>query len=73
MPLSVHASELNDENVADENKDEKGEDPKEDKGSEPEIDPKLKERAEIKFKATTASPPNPLPVIITNAFTKDSS
>lgn len=36
----------------DEKKDEEpeGEDPKDDKGSEPEIDPKLKERAEIKFK-----------------------
>ena len=38
--------------VDDEKKDEEpeGEDPKDDKGSEPEIDPKLKERAEIKFK-----------------------
>lgn len=39
-----------DEPKDDENKDEEGEDPKDDKGSEPEIDPKLKERAEIKFK-----------------------
>jgi hypothetical protein len=36
----------------DENKDDESaeEDPNDDKGSEPEIDPKLKERAEIKFK-----------------------
>lgn len=36
----------------DENKDDKPkeDDPKDDKGSEPEIDPKMKERAEIKFK-----------------------
>jgi hypothetical protein len=36
----------------DEKKDEEpeGEDPKDDKGSEPEIDPKMKERADIKFK-----------------------
>lgn len=41
-----------DEPKDNENKDEEpeGEDPKDDKGSEPEIDPKMKERAEIKFK-----------------------
>ena len=41
-----------DEPKDDEKKDEEpeGEDPKDDKGSELEIDPKLKERAEIKFK-----------------------
>jgi hypothetical protein len=41
-----------DEPKDNENKDEEpeGEDPKDDKGSKPQIDPKLKERAEIKFK-----------------------
>ena len=41
-----------DSSKEEENKDEEpeGEDPKDDKGSEPEIDPKMKERAEIKFK-----------------------
>ncbi len=41
-----------DSNKDDENKDDepKEDDPKDDKGSEPEIDPKMKERAEIKFK-----------------------
>ncbi len=41
-----------DSSKEDEKKDEEpeGEDPKDDKGSEPEIDPKMKERAEIKFK-----------------------
>lgn len=41
-----------DSSKEDEKKDEEpeGEDPKDDKGSEPKIDPKMKERAEIKFK-----------------------
>ena len=41
-----------DSSKEEEKKDEEpeGEDPKDDKGSEPEIDPKMKERAEIKFK-----------------------
>lgn len=41
-----------DSSKEEETKDEEpeGEDPKDDKGSEPEIDPKMKERAEIKFK-----------------------
>ena len=41
-----------DSSKGDENKDDesKEDDPKDDKGSEPEIDPKMKERAEIKFK-----------------------
>ena len=41
-----------DSSKEEETKDEEpeGEDPKDDKGSEPEIDPKIKERAEIKFK-----------------------
>ena len=41
-----------DSSKEDENKDEEpeGDDPKDDKGSEPKIDPKMKERAEIKFK-----------------------
>jgi hypothetical protein len=41
-----------DSSKEDEKKDKEpeGEDPKDDKGSEPEIDPKMKERADIKFK-----------------------
>jgi hypothetical protein len=41
-----------DSSKEDDKKDEEpeGDDPKDDKGSEPEIDPKMKERAEIKFK-----------------------
>ena len=44
--------EKDDSSKEDEKKDEEpeGEDPKDDKGSEPKIDPKMKERAEIKFK-----------------------
>ena len=42
--------EKSDDKKDDKSDDQKQEDPKDDKGSKPQIDPKLKERAEIKFK-----------------------
>lgn len=50
--LGGEEDKKDDSSKEDEKKDEEpeGEDPKDDKGSEPKIDPKMKERAEIKFK-----------------------